>query len=429
MTSENSSTASGSLPPIDPAESSDRHTENGITLRRKKLKDGRWGKWMTRIRWQGKVHVLTLHDKIRESLTVAVRARREIQSGRWEAVKAAVGLRQISVVNLATLRTAYFKAPVEASVTTRNQNWNALEQLISISELPSSNSSSSIINTELAAAWFQAATQKVEAEPDQAKQATLKRSANSRFSQAASVFTARALAYYKLSGIHHAGFDKFLAAGELYQFIRIPRKDYLPPAETIINATFEAWKALNDRNLFLAIGHALAFGLRAGEIIQAKWKWWTQREGYPVLEGDGVFKSGTGHLTVRALDPWFNVMRERIITKTWRTKEEDYILEGHDTQRWDLVYRAASAWLRAQGWETQKTNHALRAYAGSQVAMRYGIYEAQTWLRHSSVLVTEQHYSYFVKAFRPADVTKMAAQWATVAHEFQPVILSQAGSE
>jgi hypothetical protein len=37
-------------------------------------------------------------------------------------------------------------------------------------------------------------------------------------------------------------------------------------------------------------------------------------------------------------------------------------------------------WPRGLGWETQKTNHGLRAYAGSQIAMKYGIYEAQTWL-------------------------------------------------
>jgi hypothetical protein len=62
-----------------------------------------------------------------------------------------------------------------------------------------------------------------------------------------------------------------------------------------------------------------------------------------------------------------------------------------------------------------KTNHALRAYAGSQVAMKYGIYEAQMWLRHSTVKVTEQNYSHFVNKFKPADLEQLPTRWAVIA--------------
>jgi len=69
------------------------------------------------------------------------------------------------------------------------------------------------------------------------------------------------------------------------------------------------------------------------------------------------------------------------------------MIEGSDTYREEDLFRGIGSWLRKLGWETRKTNHALRAYSGSQVAMKYGIYDAQAWLRHSTVKVTEDSYS------------------------------------
>ena len=60
-----------------------------------------------------------------------------------------------------------------------------------------------------------------------------------------------------------------------------------------------------------------------------------------------------------------------------------------------------------------KTSHALRVYAGCQVAMRYGIYEAQMWLRHSTVKITERNNSHFVSKFKPQELESIAARWAT----------------
>ena len=47
--------------------------------------------------------------------------------------------------------------------------------------------------------------------------------------------------------------------------------------------------------------------------------------------------------------------------------------------------------------------------------MKYGIYEAQMFLRHSTVKVTEQNYSHFVNKFKPADLATIPARWATIA--------------
>jgi len=101
-------------------------------------------------------------------------------------------------------------------------------------------------------------------------------------------------------------------------------------------------------------------------------------------------------------------------------------LQGTQTYRTDLAFRAVSAWMRGLGWGTRKTNHALRAYAGSQIAMKYGIYDAQVWLRHSSVTVTEGHYHQYVADFKPANQDDIPARWATLERpELQLRVLPQ----
>ena len=195
----------------------------------------------------------------------------------------------------------------------------------------------------------------------------------------------------------------------------------LTPPETIIQQTLTDWEALGNgasvpanRDLFLAIGHELAFGLRLAEMSQAKWNWHTERNGYPVLDGRAAVKNGTGLIQVRALDPFYSTLKRIAVKNGWWGEADTLVIQGTETYRTDELFRAVSAWLRARGWETMKTNHALRAYAGSQVAMRYGIYEAQMFLRHSSVKVTEQNYSHFVSKFKPTDLNQIATRWAII---------------
>ena len=167
--------------------------------------------------------------------------------------------------------------------------------------------------------------------------------------------------------------------------------------------------------MFVAIGHELAFGLRRGEIAQARWDWWKAGPGYPVLSGEAQVKSGTGRLRVRALDPWFNLMRARIEAEGWRGEDADYIIPGADNYRNEDLFRGIGSWMRQLGWRTKKTNHALRAYAGSQVAMKYELYEAQAWLRHSTIEVTKDHYTQYVKDFKSDNPDDIEARWATFA--------------
>jgi integrase len=372
-----------------------------------------------RFQYHGQVFVRCLETNDAEKAQKYARAKMtEIKTalvkGEYDRL-AGTSLRAPAAGKVSELIKHYTEAPGDASETTRIQNAHALRQLLrtvkgaeaDVESLPVTE-----INAALAHAWFTAAGQKVKTAPDQATQNSLKKSANSRFVQASSLFTPRARASYQAKGLDQACFGEFTNAGQLQRFTRLAKDHYNPPADAIIQATLADWLAIEDRNLFLAIGHELAFGLRKGELAQAKWSWWTTREGYPVLDGAADVKSGSAYVQVRALDPWFNQMRARVEAKGWRGEPDDFIITGTETNRSDDIFRAVSEWIRNHKWETMKTNHALRAYAGSQVAMRYGIYEAQCWLRHSTVKVTEQHYTHFIKRFRPSDPSTLPARWA-----------------
>jgi integrase len=327
-------------------------------------------------------------------------------------------LRAPASAKVADLIKAYRNAGVDASADTRAQNIHALRLVISRvydtdapETLPVSD-----INALLARKWFTLAGQAAAAADDQRAANSIKRSANSRFGHARSLFIPRALAAYKDAElVIPACVQDFAGAMKAHRFSRLPRAEYNPPGDKVIQDTLTGWETIEDRDLFLAIGHELAFGLRKGELAQAKWSWWTIRQGYPVLEGTASVKNGSGLVQVRALDPWFMLMKRKAEARGWVGKADDFIIGGNHSNREDSIFRAVSLWLRGLGWQTQKTNHALRAYAGSQIAMKYGIYDAQTWLRHSTVKVTEQHYTAYVKRFKPADVDTLPARWATSA--------------
>ena len=327
----------------------------------------------------------------------------------------ATKLRAAGSATLAELISAYRIGPSEAAAKTRQCNINALLQIAS------GATSVRDLTPTLVRRYFDTITTKALAEPDQGKAASMKRTANSVWQAAASIFTPKCLADYQDRGLitHTAELLAFCRAGKERRFDKKKLKiTYRPPSEDIIQRTLTAWEALGnggqsgtDRDMFLVIGHELAFGLRKGEMIQAQWNWHQTRQGYPVLDGAAHVKNGSACVQVRALDPFYNKMQTIATARGWWSKD-GLIIQGTATYQREDIYNAVSAWLRGLGWETQKTNHALRAYAGSQIAMKYGIWEASAWLRHSSVEVTQSHYMYFLKTFPVADKEIIPSRWA-----------------
>ena len=105
------------------------------------------------------------------------------------------------------------------------------------------------------------------------------------------------------------------------------------------DSPLEAWRNLKDvpmsfvfykgdtkrrinvrgRDMFIAIGFELAFGLCHAEMAQARWNWLnTAVAGYPVLDGTAKVKNLSGTIRVRALDPWFTITMNRIKAEGWR---------------------------------------------------------------------------------------------------------------
>lgn len=237
---------------------------------------------------------------------------------------------------------------------------------------------------------------------EQMAAARARSTANSLFNQAKSVFKAGALARYADAGIALPDMDDFIRAGKAERFDKGAEVEMEPPPLALVQAVRSGWPAVREWNTFAAVGLELAFGLRAGEAAQARWNWLVVEDGLWVMDArawlagqrasGAKVKRRSGTLRVTALNPFFTVFRARALAEgRWGVGET--VLEGTPTARRDGAFRAVGAWLRGLGWDLQKTNHGLRAWAGAQVVVRYGHGAAQLWLRHKSVTTTERHYT------------------------------------
>jgi len=377
--------------------------------------------WHFRFEYRGRTYSRTLEttdatEAQRRARLKWNEIRNAIQTGEFDRLDATKTRHPIHAT-LAELHAAYRTAPVRATAQTREKNINATLNLLKrvtgqTADQLLHTPFPKLLNGDTAEAWFKLELAGV-----------TPHSMNSLWRQAASVCNTDGATYtYKKQKILHPCLEDFARTGLVCQK-HVSRVAARPPSDEIIARTLEAWSALEERNLFLAIGHELAFGLRAGEVGQAKVSWWSVKYGTPMLCATGTFKHNPeGYFEQPALDPFYTTLRTKALARGWLRSgdapapSDDYLITGTPTYRADGIEREVSAFLRAQGWETKKTNHALRAYAGSLVCLKYGVYKAKEFLRHSSVKVTEQHYLYLMK--HPlVDTIRDAcpAQWATVA--------------
>ncbi len=275
------------------------------------------------------------------------------------------------------------------------------------------------LNADTARQYFESALVKAQAQSSQEGAARVKRSANSTWCQMACLLRPKLLAAYQRAGLALPDVGPFLAVFTEEKFGKC-ETTYNPPSDNIVRSTLHAWLRLvpaigpyrvMDRNLFLAVGLELACGLRRGEVSQVTWGMMTERHGAPLLEGSMAVKNQSGRLCVTPIDPFWKLLQGRIEREGWRGKPSELVLAGTATDLAEDIFRNIGAWLRALGWKTEKTNHALRAYSGALVAMRFDVYRAQAWLRHRSVQTTQADYGHFVKnnVFRPE---KVRIRWA-----------------
>ena len=275
-------------------------------------------------------------------------------------------------------------------------------------------------NADTARRYLEASLVKAQAQKTQQGAARVKRSANSTWCQMACLLRPKLLAAYQRAGLALPDVTGFLAVFDEEKFTKCATT-YNPPSDAIVRHTLHTWLQLvpaigpyrpADRNMFLAMGLELACGLRRSEVSQVTWSMMTRRNGAPLLDGAMNVKNQTGRLTVVPINPFWKLLQHRVDREGWRGKQDELVLQGNATDLAEGVFRLTGAWLRALGWHTAKTNHALRAYAGCLVAMRFDVYRAQCWLRHRSVKTTQSDYGHFLKSsvFTP---DKVRIRWAT----------------
>ena len=344
-------------------------------------------------------------------------------------------------ITIGQLCAAYEATPLEANPATRHQNTLCLRVVVRLALRLGHGAEVdarpvTLLSPDLVAAYIGARRAEAQGADDQARSAQIQRTANSTLRQAASLLSPKVLATLKRGGLDDLpDFRELRDAIETERFSRVAKLHWNPPGDDVLGKTLREWAEMKDRNLFLAIGLALSCGLRAGEIGQARWDWFTARNGAPFLdsrERDDIsvdVKNRTGLIQVTPLDPWWTTLHTRARVMGWLGTGTELVIQGSTTYRDDSLWRQLSAWLDALGWMTTKKAHALRAYAGSMVALKFGIYEASRWCRHSSVKVTEDHYAYFVGRQQGLDPDAIPVHWATtLVHaapaNFTPQILS-----
>ena len=245
-------------------------------------------------------------------------------------------------------------------------------------------------------AWTRDAQARAAGQPDQEGSNRVLRSANSILRQALALFAPRYVGHMRDAGLVVPDLTEFRAEAQQQRFRGTAKRNWHPPSQEVIDRTLAAWRASadTDRNRYVAIWLELSCGLRKGEISQARWSWVREHE----LAGSANVKNRTGQVRVQPLEPyWTEGIRTALPELFGPQCADGLLIGGTDTERNEGVFRRVSALLRDCGWESRTTNHALRALAGCWVTRERGIYGAQQFLRHSSVTVTEQHYSWVLR--------------------------------
>lgn len=230
------------------------------------------------------------------------------------------------------------------------------------------------------------------------------RTANSYLRQARSLFTPELVNTYRRDfNLEMPAALASFQAEPGFADVSKQQGEYNLPSDHLIKRTFDALTLLKHTNrpAFIAIWLALGFGLRKEEIAGVRARNFLMLRGTPAVELEEVWvhfqgKSITKNGSVRPVIPVTNGAWEHLEPMLRTIPPGDFVIGDNKTFRCENVYREISAWMRDLGWQTQKAVHEFRAYAGCQVAMRDGIYQASKWLRHSSVTVTEKNYSRYV---------------------------------
>jgi hypothetical protein len=312
---------------------------------------------------------------------------------------------------------------------------------------------SSVLSKATARKFFDAVARNSVNFPEQSERNKYVRTAHSFFNNACALLAPRPLeAMRSTFNLHLPDVADFRKGNQIYgQAVPPPNRSVLP-SDAVINKTLREWiriaetpgyqipggdrqrikgtaghelplaplNELDRRNLFVSVGIELSCGFRVSETKRIRRNWITAQKGMPLVQDlNTKAKDGTGKIEVAPLDPFWSVLWFWIRKNNWDVGAEDLLLIARDGEWGEMTDRKfwpethASHWLRWLGWQTQKTNHALRDFSASMITMRYGLGEACDWCRHKTLATTERNYSRFVKLSKRVDAKKLAwIRWA-----------------
>jgi integrase len=359
----------------------------------------------------------------------------DMRAGRFEIVEL-TKLRHERQATLGELFTHYRQGARAIEASTVKLNIQALQKMARRVHLQDDAAAPdvdalplSLLSAQLVRDWKKTVHDQVDAEDaaGTAREQQILRTANSLLRQARSLFTPDLREHYHAAGLRLP--DTLRDFCDAASFRNTGKTDYWPPSDTILQKTFTALDALitpapgltetsaDQRNMYLAIWLALGFGLRKAEIAAAKNDWFILRDNIIFCRGDVLGKNGNVPDVRVQLGAWDKIKPHL------RGDAAAHVLEGHHTERSEIVFRRIGEWMERLGWVTQKRIHEFRAFAGSKIAEADGLQAAQAFLRHSSYSTTEKYYMRY-RRIRTTEV-KLVLPSTPAAAPFQPQIVEK----
>lgn len=213
-------------------------------------------------------------------------------------------------------------------------------------------------------------------------------SINSTLANAKACFGAKLMRAYEKADLKLPKLESFLAAPRVQPEavgFQVPREEVIAD---LIRASRECEVSRTD--LFLVTQMMLCMGLDAGEVLAARGSW--LEDGALVIKArpSESFQGKTANRGRRLAVPSH-------LLAYFAGAGEDFIVlpAGTPTDRWNLIYREHSDWLRT--WFPKdrytKTNHSLRKLGGTLMADREGSARAGAQFLGNREETFQRHYS------------------------------------
>lgn len=226
--------------------------------------------------------------------------------------------------------------------------------------------------------------------PDYSLRSKVNHSINAALKQSAAIFRKKLEPHYRRAGVilpADAGMVEFLPAVAVSK------------PETNDTDLLTAWGALRqtDVDMWLAVGLARFAGLRLGEILAARGKWFEKRSGCAVVrlmdrEEDGYRTKTGATYTAVILSP---ALAEYVLALA----PEAPVISRPDAALW--IAKKPQDWLRSFVGKARLPLHRLRGLYADQIkreteqailARAAGVKAAQEALGHTTSATTERHY-------------------------------------